>query len=558
VSNPKKIFWLAFLLVVPVLGVLSFAGYNLYQVQKQKKICHNARDALASSAYEQAAFWAAEALRNQPNGIEENKLMADLAEALKSPTVLQWRSRVCSLDPKTVENYLAWAKSAMEMSEMRMAREALRRAPPEASQNSGWHSLSAGVAVSFGENAEAEKHFEEAVRLDSADPLKQINIQTFRLSSQDAAKVEAARHWLENRIADSATRVLVSRALLQDALRRNDLPSARQYQKYLENDSQSEFGDRLDCLEVEYRDGKYEESLQRLEVLAKERPQVAPQLMYWMRNHQMGRQAIDWVNHSFPADARPIELQLAEADVLSDLKDWPQLSQTIELSNWQGIDFIRRALLARSKREQGQMSWAGDWSSLVSSHQTDPQIIIVLARFAQTWNWLDEARDLCWQIVNRAAPQEIEALERLQQIYQQQENTAGLFEVAKIQLGESPDNLAFRNNYAFLALLLNFDKEKAVRLAEENGGKILNQPHIVATLAFARLRQDRAAEARQILERLGDSALHDPDVALYYAAALQGDHNNEKAQQYAGIALKSKTLLPEEKRMAQQLVRGSD
>jgi Tfp pilus assembly protein PilF len=554
VRNPNKLFWLILLIGVVLLGVFGWGGYKLYQAQKQKKLCQNAHDALARSDYEHAAFWAAEALRDKPNGVEENKLMADLADAAKSPSVLQWRSRVCSLEPKNVRNYLAWAKSAMEMGEARVAQEALRRAPPEANQDADWHSLSAAVAVSLGEDSEAQKQFEEAARLDPSSQAKQINLQTFRLSSPDPAKADEARHWLENRINDPETTVLVSRALLQDALRRNDLSAGQQYKQYLENNPKSEIGDRLNCLQVDYQTGTYVEALQRLQSATKEKPGDAPQLIYWMGNHQMGRQAIDWINANFPEETRPIEIQLAEADVISGLRDWPLLSQTIGQSNWRGIDFVRHALLVRSERERELPAWTTDWSGLVKSYETDTQTTIILARLAQTWNWLDEARDLYWQIVNRAAPQETEALQRLQQIYQQQGNTAGLFRVAKIQLDQSPNNFAFRNNYAFLALLLNFDKEKAVGLAEENAGKILNQPHMVATLAFARLRQGRAAEAREILERLGDSALHDADVALYYAVALEGDHDEEKARQYAEIALKSKTLLPEEKRMAEQII----
>src|SRR5208283_2286734 len=63
------------------------------------------------------------------NGAEENRLMADLADAAKSPSVLQWRIRVVQLDPTNLKNYLAWANSELELGEPEMALQALRQAP---------------------------------------------------------------------------------------------------------------------------------------------------------------------------------------------------------------------------------------------------------------------------------------------------------------------------------------------------------------------------------------------------------------------------------------------
>jgi Flp pilus assembly protein TadD len=541
--------------VVFFLTALGWGGYELYRVQKQKKAYENAQKALARSAFDEATFWIAKALRDKPNGIDENKLMAELAEQIKSPSVLQWRSRICDLEPNKVRNYLAWAKSAMEMGETPIAEEALRRAPPEAVQNADWHSLNATVLAALGKVAEAEQQFGEAARLDPTDPVKQINLQTLRLASSDAAKAEAARHWLDDRITNPSITVLVSRALLQNALRGSDLASARRYICYLEDNPTSEVGDRLNCLEVRYRDGDYAQALNRLQTRVIEHPTGAPELVYWMGNHQMGRSAIDWVNDNFPLKTRPIEIQVAEADGIASLKDWTLLSQTVGQSNWRGIDFIRRAMLVRSERERGMSNWATDWSGLVKSYDAEMHITIILARLAQSWNWLDEARDLCWKLVDRAAPQEAEAIQRLQIIYQQEQNTAGLFRIAKVQLNESPQNSAFRNNYAFLALLLNLDDNKATQLAEENATKLSDQPRIVATLAFARLRQGRTEEARRVLEQLGDSVLKEPDIALYYAEALNAGPDKEKARQYAEIALGSQNLLPEEREMAGRITR---
>ncbi|HEY4815287.1 MAG TPA: hypothetical protein VIH58_11445, partial [Chthoniobacterales bacterium] len=101
----------------------------------------------------------------------------------------------------------------------------------------------------------------------------------------------------------------------------------------------------------------------------------------------------------------------------------------------------------------------------------------------------------------------------------------------------------------------NLDDNKATQLAEENARKLSDQPRIVATLAFARLRQGRTEEARLVLEQLGDSVLKEPDIALYYAEALNAGPDKEKARQYAEIALGAQNLLPEEREMAERISR---
>jgi len=84
-----------------------------------------------------------EALNGNPNGAEENRLMADLADAAKSPSVLQWRIRVVQLDPTNLKNYLAWANSELELGEPEMALQALRQAPAGAEVDVGRQNLSA-------------------------------------------------------------------------------------------------------------------------------------------------------------------------------------------------------------------------------------------------------------------------------------------------------------------------------------------------------------------------------------------------------------------------------
>jgi tetratricopeptide (TPR) repeat protein len=549
----KKAF-LALLICAALALLVGWFGSQFYRAEKQKRLRANAAEAIGKGAYQQAAFWVTAALNNQPNGIDENRLMGDLADAVKSPSVLAWRERVAELDPKSLANFLAWARSALEMNEPAIAWQALSRAPSSAIKDAGWQSMSAAVAAARNKPDEAEIHFEQAAKLEPQNPQNQVNLQSFRLFSADTNKAQKAKEWLESHLKDEPTRVLVARALLQDALRRNDLEAGRRYKSVLESDSGSEIGDRLNCVEIDYRSNDFAAALKGVEKYARRRPQDAAAVLYWMNRHQMAAEALAWVDSAFPSNQRPISLQIAVADVYSAQGDWGELQQQLRGAEWRGLDFVREAMLIRAERAQDDAGWVSAWSHLIKRFLRDYRSLIILGRLAQSWGWQDEACYLFWEVVDGAAPQQTEALQELFDIYHQEKNTAGLLRVAKQQLALDPDNPAFRNNYAYLALLLNLDLSRAGELAKKNAELAPGQPNVVATMALSCMRAGKASEARQRLERLPAEQLSDPSIALHYAAALEASRDYEKALRYANLALRSDQLLPEEKAIAEAVV----
>jgi Flp pilus assembly protein TadD len=538
---------------IPLIGVIGWGGYSLYRVEKQRRLVTNARTALRESANEEALFWASQALKNKKDGAEECRLMAEVAESARSPEAIFWRARAASLEPKLLQNYLAWAKTALGFGNPVAARYALDAAPKEAQQNASWHSLYAGLASNTGQTSAAEFHFAEAARLQPQNPIHEVNLSTFRLSSPDPKVAEAARKSLESQSADPAVQLLVWRALLRDGIGRNDLEFAKTYQERLWNDPRAEFGDKANCLEVARRNGSLQPFLEQLQKELTNQPEQATLLIYWMMNHGLGAEAIRWADSVFPRSTAKLSVQIAVADALLQEKHWPELRNRIVGENWKQFEFIRQAMLVRTDREQDLPAWRADWMKLV---QFVPTVRgkLPLGRLAESWGWLDDARDLYWQVVDTSALEKPEALARLWTIYQGERNTAGLLRVATKQHEDNPNNLVARNNYAFLLLLLDVNRQKAVRLAEESAKQAPNQPNVAATLAFARLRQGNPELARQILEKFDKQTLQEPGIALYYAFSMAAVEQSEEALYYAKIAEGTGRLLPEEESLARRII----
>jgi tetratricopeptide (TPR) repeat protein len=541
---------------IVLIGAISWGSYSLYRIEKQRRLITNARSALEKHATQEAWFWASQALQNKRDGVEETRLLADIAQSARSPDAIFWRAQVVRLEPKPLRNYLAWADTAIIFGDLVAARIALDATPKEAQQNAGWHSLYAGVASDAAQSAAAEFHFSEAVRLDPQNPIHEINLATFHLHSPNPEIAEAARKTLESKSGNVAIQILVWRALLKDAIRRNDWELARTYKDRLWSDPRAEFGDKADCLEVAQREGNLQLSLERVQSEVRNQPEKATLLIYWMMNHGLAREAVAWADSVFPPSAAKLSVQIAVADVLVQMKQWSELRDRIADENWNGFDFIRKAILVRINREQGLPEWRSDWNRLAQSAQTAGGKL-PLGRLVQSWGWTAEACDLYWQVVDASPQEEREALDRLWTIYRDQKDTAGLLRIATKQYEENQNNVVARNNYAFLLLLLDINREKAVRLAEETANQAPNQPNITATLAFARLRQGNPKLAKEILERFDEQTLEDPGIALYYALSLSGSKESEKALRYAQIAERSQSLLPEEANLAGGIVGAS-
>lgn len=346
------------------------------------------------------------------------------------------------------------------------------------------------------------------------------------------------------------------RALLQDALHRNDLTAAAPLKAALESDPNVNFSDRLACLEFEYRVGAYDENLRRLKVLAKMNAELAPPLATWMGTHHLGSEAAAWIEDTFRPVSRSVALQISEADIFSGLPDWQALTQQLAPANWGPLDFIRLAMLARAKREQGDADWELAWRDIVKVNAANDVVVLMLARLTQSWAWNEQAEDLYWRLSDSSPTQQAEATQRLFGIYESERNAGGLLRVSKKQLDLEPNNIGRRNNYAFLALLLDVDRDNATRIAEENVNKAPDAAAIVTTYAFSLLLKGRPVDARKALESLSRDKLLNPDVAIYYACVLAANNNEQEALKYGQIGLTSKTLLPEEERLLKEFLGG--
>jgi tetratricopeptide (TPR) repeat protein len=213
-------------LICGVVLCLAWAGYVVYGIERHQMHLRNGRQALERADVRAAYSFAQRAVEDRQNDIDACRLMADVHDAIGSSTALTWRLRAAQLEPSNVLNYLAWAETALKLDNAAGALKALNSAPAERTGQADWQNLMGRTETALKQFAEAESRFDEAVRLQPANPTYQINLYSIRLHSVDRSVAADAKRRLEELAGDQHDGILALEALLRQALDSNDLERA--------------------------------------------------------------------------------------------------------------------------------------------------------------------------------------------------------------------------------------------------------------------------------------------------------------------------------------------
>lgn len=532
---------------------LAWAGYVVYRIERHQMYLRNGRQALERADVRSAYSFAQRAVEDRQNDIDACRLMADVHDALGSSTALSWRVRAAQLEPSNVLNYLALAETALKLDNAGLALKALNSAPAERTGRADWQNLMGGTETALSQFAEAEARFNEAVRLQPADPTYQINLYSIRLQSADRSIASGAQRRLEKLAEDEHAGILALRALLREALNSNDVERARSYAVKIEPRADADFNDSLLALEARSRGGQANEALEKLKERAVKEPRNAVSLAYWLIGHRRADDAAKWLEERFQPLSAPVSLQMAHADALIAQGKWSEIESKLSDERWSESEYLRLAAIARSIRERQEPGFAKAWGQAVESTREDQLSSFRLGVLALSWGWKGESTDLLWRVVETAPQWRSQALWILWQISRADRNAAGLLRVASNQHADDPKDIRYKNNYAFYLLLLNIDIQRAVELAQECWRQAPLQPNVAATYAFALYRVSKYQEGVQLLDKLPAKDLDEPNIALYYALVLSGAGQTDKASHYLTLARKTDRFLPQELEFADRL-----
>jgi Tfp pilus assembly protein PilF len=530
-------------------------GSKLYENWRERRLLNQATTLLQEGKLSEAAQMAQELARRHPDSLAALSILADTAERQNLEEAVAWRERIARLLPGDPESQLNLASAALRFGKLDLAREALNRVSPSDRDGAAFHVVAGWLARAEGNFAEQEQQFAAAVKKEPKNDLYQFNLAALQIHSKDTEKSKDARDTLERLITIAPYRTGALRALLNDAVERNDRADADRFAQQLQMSPEVTFGDYLLCLNF-YRkldEKKFRQLLEKVKPFAARNASDLASLIEWMNQNGLAGDVVKWVDKLPPARLTSPPASVAVADAYATVKNWSRLKRWTRSGNWGDDEYLRLAYDAiadRHLRSGNDSESETLWQSAVQLSEDEPKRELTLARLATKMQLANQAEEL-WMRVEENPAMRREALDNLRQLYRAKDETTKLYGVLQRLHESSPNEAPITADLARLGLNLSENTESSHQLAKEAYDRAPNEVNCAITYAFSLSRLGRNAEALAIIESSAPDQLHDPHAAVYVALVLVDGSELEAAKDYIDAAEKGK-LYPEEKKLLQE------
>jgi thioredoxin-like negative regulator of GroEL len=562
-SSLQRKFWPARLAVTVavaavalLLGVLLFRyGSKLYDDWRQTRLLHRATALLQEGKLSKAEQTAKELLQKHPDSLPVIYILAETAERQNLEETVAWREQIARLLPKDVESQLNLASAALRFGKLDLARGALDRVPSNNRDGAAFHVVAGWLARAEGNFAEQEEQFAAAVNKEPTNDLYQFNLAALQIRSGNPEKNRKARDTLQRLSNAAPYRIGALRALLNDAVARNDLTAADNFAQQLQMSPEITFGDYLLCLNF-YRkldQKKFRLLLDRVKPFAARDPSDLASLIEWMNQNGLAGDAVKWIDKLPEIQLSSTPTHVAVANAYATTKNWSHLKRWTRTGTWGDSEYVRlayQAIATRQSQSRGgtpNTDFETFWYSAKELANEQPERELALARLASKWQLEKQSEEL-WQQVAENPPMRREALEELRRLYRGKNETARLYEILQRLHETSPNEAPITADLARLGLNLEQNTERSHQLARQAYDRSPNEVNCAVTYAFSLSRLGRNAEAFPIIQNLPPDQLHDPHAAVYVALLLAEATEIEPAKDYIAAADNGK-LYPEEQKL---------
>src|SRR6266542_4337339 len=391
-----------------LLGIASFSyGSKLYKDWHQRRLLHRAASMLQEEKFDQAAQNARKVLMVDPNSVPAYYILAEAAEKQNLEETVSWRAQIARLLPKNPDSQLKLASAALRFGEIDLARKAQDDVAPNYRDSAAFHVVAGWLARAEGNFAEQEAQFAAAVKEEPGNDLYQFNLAALQIQSTDTEKSPKARAVLDRLSKVAPFRTGALRALLNDAVARNDLAAADNFAQQLQMSQEVTFGDYLLCLTF-YRkldEKKFRPLLERVKPFAARNSSDLASLMDWMNQNGLAGDVVKWIDKLPSAHLGSPPTSIAAADTYATVKNWSRLKRWTRTGMWGDSEFLRVAYQAIATRQsQSRNGGAANtefetlWRSAEQLTNDQPEHELALARLASKWELENESEEL-WQRV---------------------------------------------------------------------------------------------------------------------------------------------------------------
>ena len=540
--------------------LLGYSAWRGYEVWKQSHGMAMAREYFTKGDARNTIIALQTVLHANPRNIEACRMIAGLTEAVRDQRALVWRQRALDINPKSFQDRLALVQAAIIFQDYTLASNTLTGVTGADKNTAAYNYIAGNVSLVEGQLDDAEAHFSEAIRLDPSNPVPQMNLAVVRLHRSNALDMAEARIALQRVIMTTTNAALASQArreLINDAMRFNNTAMALALSKELVSQPNSVFDDKLLLLYVLLKNNsdQFRPTLALYQREASTNSATIFDLALWQMRQISTNYTLAWLQ-SLPTETRtnqPACLLIAQCQL--GLGDWTALQSSLQQQNWNELEFMRHAFLARALREQGLTETsAAEWGVALKSASDSKGTTIALFRLAAQWRWNTEAEQILWTVVEKY-PEQKWATATLSEHLMRGQRTRSLMELFDIMFKRNPDDLDTKNDLAMTAMLLGEQELDPYDLAREVYEKDPSNSSFASTYAFSLYLQQKYPDALKVMQQLSSKDLQDPSVDGYYGLILKANGNNAQAKLYLDRSSRG-LLLPEEQALFNQAKAG--
>ena len=550
---------LIFLAVIAgfALGLLVLSvGPKLVNAWRESRLLRQAETNLKQGNFNAANDTAHQALQIDRDSLAAYQILAEATEKQNRAETVVWRAEIARLQPRDIDSQLNLASAALRFGQLDAARKALDSVPKENRESAPYHVVAGWLARAQGDEASQERHFAAALEKEPRNETYQYNLAAVRIKSPDAQKNAQAREALEQLAQSALFRAGSLRALLNDAIRRNDLKAADRFAQELQLSPQVTFADDLLCLDFYKKldQKKLAALLEKVKPLAARQPEDLAALMAWMNANGMSAETLRWTEKLPPEKAANPPPAIEVADAFAAQKNWSRLRRWTKGADWGNAEYLRLAYQAyarqQSRQEGADAESVSLWHDAERACEENPEHEIRLARLASKWNLPSQAEQLWLRVAHNPLSRR-EALDALYEIYRASNDLPNLYLTAMRLHETSPEEPLIASEYARLSIILDRNQGEGQRVAKEAVAQAPTEPPCVVAQALSLNSQGRTPEGIAILQKLPPEKLHDARVALYLAVLLLNDGKVDVAREFIDVA-NSGSVFPEEKKLLQE------
>src|SRR5438874_1757889 len=540
----------AVLLLIIVFGTY---GSKLYSSWHESRLLKRASAVLEKKDFITANRLARHVLEHHRDSLPAFYILAEATEKQNSEETVSWRAQIARLQPDNIDSQLNLASAALRFGQIDLARKTLERVAPRVQEVASFHVVAGWLARAEGNLAEQEQQFAVAVNKDPKNDLYKFNLAALQIHSQETEKSAHARDDLEVLTQIPQFRIGALRALLNDAVERNDLADADRLAQQLQMSPQVGFGDYLLCLNF-YRKldaKKFDALLEKVKPVAARNSGDLGLLMDWMNDNGRSGEVVKWMDKlAAPTTAKPPPA-IAIAAAFAEQKNWSRLRRWTRSESWGNDDYLRLAYQGFAARQSRQSSADAEfdtlWRAALHAAADHPEREINLARLASKWNLPIESEEL-WSRLSHTPANRREALDSLYRLYRGKNDLKKLYDVLQRLHEASPNEIGITANLARLGLNIEQNTKQAQQLAKQIYERAPDDVSCAVTYAFSLYVQGRTTEGLGIMQKLPPEALHESHAAVYAAVLLLDENQTDGAKEYIQVA-KRGPIYAEEKRL---------